>query len=309
MLNAGPIGVPTQEKPHPLTGGHLPVVMGHELCGRVETAPSGSDLKAGDAVMVDPHFTCENCRQCKHDQDHLCQKMGFVGASGGNYGGGLSQFVAVDANMVHRLPDTIHVDNAAVVEPLAVAHHCIKTSAANFSSPGTSVLISGGGPIGYAVALTLRAHGARKILLSEPTETRRKYAREIVDIVINPLTESVGEKCRKTTDGAGVDVVFDCAGSKRASEDAFDAIKPGGRFVNVAMWSSFVCTALILIACSIDGALDRSQFRTIHSFGKKYNFTARAATIGRTFGRLWSSSRKVQTASCFSNSAKVRFCR
>ncbi|KPI44391.1 Cutinase transcription factor 1 beta [Cyphellophora attinorum] len=166
--------------------------------------------------------------------------MGFVGASGGACGGGLSEYVAVDANMVYRLPDTIHLEDAAVIEPLTVAHHSIKTSGADFANEKISVLISGGGPIGYAMALTLRAHGASMIILSEPTLKRRTYAEDIVDVIVDPLTENVGDKCRQATEGAGVDIVFDCAGSKRASDDAFDAIKIGGRFVNVAMWSSSV---------------------------------------------------------------------
>jgi threonine dehydrogenase-like Zn-dependent dehydrogenase len=216
------------------------VVMGHELCGRIESVPDGSKLKVGDAVMVDPHFTCEACQQCKSDRDHLCPKMGFVGASGGACGGGLSEYVAVDDNMVHRLPDTIHLEDAAVIEPLTVAHHSIKTSGADFANDKISVLISGGGPIGYAMALTLRAHGASMIILSEPTLKRRSYAEGIVNVIVDPLTDNVGDKCRQATGGVGVDIVFDCAGSKRASDDAFDAIKIGGRFINVAMWSSSV---------------------------------------------------------------------
>lgn len=230
--------------------------MGHELCGRLKSCPEGADLKVGDAVMVDPHFTCGACDQCTHNEEHLCHQMGFVGASGGCYGGGLSEYVVVDANMVHRLPDTIRLEDAAVIEPLTVAHHSIKISEINFQSESPSVLVAGGGPIGYAMALTLRAHGAKMVILSEPTEKRRGSAASIVDVIIDPLNEKVGDRCRAVTGGKGVDYVFDCAGTKRASDDAFDAIRYGGRFVNVAMWSTSVCLSL---SCCISPTLPISH--------------------------------------------------
>jgi threonine dehydrogenase-like Zn-dependent dehydrogenase len=191
--------------------------------------------------MVDPHFTCGSCVPCQSDKEHLCEKMGFLGASGGYAGGGLSEFVVVDAEALHRLPDTISVDDAAIIEPLTVAHHAIRVSRAELAADHLSILIVGGGPIGYAMALTLRAHGARLVLLSEPTTVRREFAAEVVDVILDPTSESIGHRCREATGGLGVDLVFDCAGTRRGSEDGFDAIKYGGLWVNVAMWASSVC--------------------------------------------------------------------
>lgn len=214
--------------------------MGHEFCGRIKLAPSGGKLKVGDAVMVDPHFTCGSCGPCQLDREHLCEKMGFLGASGGYAGGGLSEFVVVDAEALHRLPDTTSVEDAAVIEPLTVAHHAIRVSQINIAADELSILIVGGGPIGYALALTLRAHGAKLVLLSEPTTVRRDCAAEVVDVVLDPTSEMIGGRCREATSGLGVDLVFDCAGTRRGSEDAFEAIKYGGVWVNVAMWAPSV---------------------------------------------------------------------
>lgn len=214
--------------------------MGHEFCGRIKTAPPEGKLKVGDAVMVDPHFMCGVCVLCKSNKDHLCEKMGFLGASGGHAGGGLSEFVAVDGGMLHRLPPTMNIEHAAVIEPLTVAHHSINVSGLDIQAEDWSILIVGGGPIGFAMALTLRAHGAKLVILSEPTSVRRDFAAGVVDLTIDPICENVGERCRTVTNGLGVDLVFDCAGTKRGSEDAFDAIKYGGTFVNIAMWASSV---------------------------------------------------------------------
>ena len=197
-------------------------------------------MKEGDAVMVDPHFTCEVCTACKANRDHLCDKMGFIGSSGSSGGGGLSEFVAVDGKMLHLVPPTMRLEDAAVIEPLTVAHHGIKVSAVDFETTNPAILIVGGGPIGVAMALTLRAHGAKRILLSEPARRRRDFAADIVDLIIDPSAQNVGDKCRDATDGIGVDLVFDCAGTRRGSESAFDAIRYGGKFVNIAMWASEV---------------------------------------------------------------------
>ena len=190
--------------------------------------------------MVDPHFTCETCISCKADRDHLCDKMGFIGSSGSPGGGGLSEFVAVDGKMLHTIPPTMRLEDAAVIEPLTVAHHGIKVSGFDPGIINPAILIIGGGPIGYAMALTLRAHGAKRIILSEPARRRRDFAADIVDLIIDPSTENVGDKCREVTGGIGVDLVFDCAGTRRGSESAFDAIRYGGKFVNIAMWASEV---------------------------------------------------------------------
>ncbi len=228
------MGIPTPDRPHPLTGGHIPVTLGHEFCGRIKTAPSGSRLKEGQAVMVDPHIVCGNCHSCTTGKDHLCHQLAFMGSSGPEGGGGLSEFAAVDEHMLYPLPDNVSLQNAALIEPLVVAHHVVK--AAGVKLEGLDVLIVGGGPIGYAMTSVLRAQSVKRILMSEPTVKRREQARDLVERVIDPRTESVGDTCRGLTSGKGVDVVFDCAGIQAGLEAALDALAYGGTFVNVAMW-------------------------------------------------------------------------
>jgi threonine dehydrogenase-like Zn-dependent dehydrogenase len=162
--------------------------------------------------------------------------LGFLGFSGDEGGGGLSEFVALDERMLYPLPDTVSIDFAALIEPLAVAHHAIKTI--NTKIEGLDVLIVGGGPVGYALACALRAENVKSILVSEPTLKRRDQAKAVVDKVIDPRSENVGEVCRSFTGGKGADLVFDCAGIQVGLDAAFDAIVRGGYFVNVAVWET-----------------------------------------------------------------------
>ncbi|KUJ23346.1 threonine dehydrogenase [Mollisia scopiformis] len=231
----GPYVIPRPGNPHVITKETLPITMGHEFCGRISQPPSNpnSKLKKGDAVMIDPRFYCSDCHRCSNGNDNACVKWGFLGLSGG--GGGLSEFIAVPESVCHVLPEGVDLSVAALIEPLAVAYHAVrKTGIEDFG--GKDVLVLGGGSIGMAVVVVLRMKGVKKVVVSEPTMKRQGYCRELVDVVLDPVKEKVGDRCRELTEGKGVDVVFDCAGIERAMADGMDALKFGGLYLNVAGW-------------------------------------------------------------------------
>ncbi|EXJ79935.1 hypothetical protein A1O3_08220 [Capronia epimyces CBS 606.96] len=225
--------IPTEGHPHSLTGEHLPVVMGHEFCGRVREVSAGSKLQPGQAVMVDPRLYCKTCHRCQSAQTNICTQWAFLGLSG--LGGGFSEAVAVEEEMCHVLPDSIPLSHAALIEPLVVARHALK-SAGVPSFDHLTILILGGGPVGLAIIFNLRARGVKRIFVSEPTQKRQKHTAVLADEVFNPLQIKVGDRCRELTDGKGVDLVFDCAGIAPGLVDGMDALRAGGTYVNVAGW-------------------------------------------------------------------------
>jgi threonine dehydrogenase-like Zn-dependent dehydrogenase len=234
----GPLVIPTEERPHKLTGEALPVTMGHEFCGRISWVPDGSELKVGQPVMVDPRLYCTDCLQCKSSKTNICQQWGFLGLSG--TGGGLSETVAVDPKACHVLPEGIDLRIAPLIEPLTVARHALKSSGLN-NFESLSVLVLGGGPVGLAVVLDLKVHGTKQIIVSEPSPVRRNQVGKYCDVALDPMKVPIADECRKLTGGAGVDVVFDCAGVMPALRTGFDALKYQGTYVNVAGWGSPVC--------------------------------------------------------------------
>jgi threonine dehydrogenase-like Zn-dependent dehydrogenase len=236
----GPLISPSLGKPHPLTNETVPVTMGHEFCGRVKQAPANSHLKVGQAVMVDPRLYCDSCTTCKTSDTNICESWGFRGLSGG--GGGLSEAVAVDANMCYPLPDDAPLELAALIEPLVVAYHAVKTSKIE-TFVDKSVLILGGGPIGLAVIAILRSKGAKTILVSEPTAKRQKQNREFADAVFDPMKENIGDRCRELTHGKGVHIVFDCAGTQPGMDAGMDALMRKGIYLNIAAWQKPVSTS------------------------------------------------------------------
>jgi (R,R)-butanediol dehydrogenase/meso-butanediol dehydrogenase/diacetyl reductase len=139
--------------------------------------------------------------------------------------------------MVHKLPPEIPLDYAAIIEPLAIVWHAIKVSKVT-DWPKQSILVLGGGPIGFALLLCLRAIGATNVIVSEPTETRRRQVADFASKIVNPVTDDVEKVCKEASNDQGVDVVFDCAGVQVALDAGFKAIAYEGLYVMVAVWEA-----------------------------------------------------------------------
>jgi threonine dehydrogenase-like Zn-dependent dehydrogenase len=252
MYEIAPMGFPTKDSPHPLTNTHLPSILGHELCGTVVEANSSDKFPNGTKVMVDPRLACHSlaphgpCLNCDEGRDHQCPKTGFTGYSGA--GGGFAEYVVVEEKYLHPLPENVGLESAALIEPLTVAHHALKlTGYPGNDWKGKSALIVGGGPVGYAVIVALRAAGCEKIVVSEPTKKRREVLLEsgLVTAVINPREEDIGKKCYEVGGGRGVDAAFDCAGVQKGIEAAIASIKEFGWVIIVSMWETPVSVLLL----------------------------------------------------------------
>jgi (R,R)-butanediol dehydrogenase/meso-butanediol dehydrogenase/diacetyl reductase len=230
----GPIFCPAPGHPHPLSHEESPVTLGHEFSGTVSDVGEGVEgLEVGDNVVVEPYFVDGTCDMCQAGSYHLCRQMGFIGLSGG--GGGLSEKIVVDQRWVHRIGD-IPLDEAALIEPLSVAHHAVERSGVK---AGDVALVGGSGPIGLLTAAVLRGMGVTTII-SELTQARKEKATSsgVADHVLDPSKEDVPARVRELTGGAGADVAFECAGVNAVLDTMLDAVRPGAVVVNVSIWGA-----------------------------------------------------------------------
>jgi (R,R)-butanediol dehydrogenase/meso-butanediol dehydrogenase/diacetyl reductase len=206
--------------------------MGHEFSGTIVDVGEGVQaLSVGDNVVVEPYFVCDECPPCKAGNYHLCTKMGFIGLSGG--GGGLGGMVVVDTRWVHKVGN-IPLDQAALIEPLSVAHHAVARSGAK---PGDVALVGGSGPIGLLTAAVLKSQGVTTVI-SELSAARKDKAISsgVADYVIDPGQEDLQARLLELTDGVGADVAFECAGVNAVLDTLLTAVKPAGVVVNVSIW-------------------------------------------------------------------------
>lgn len=230
----GPIFCPAPGHPHPLSHEESPVTLGHEFSGTVAEVGEGVEgLEVGDNVVVEPYFVDGTCDMCMAGSYHLCRQMGFIGLSGG--GGGLSEKIVVDQRWVHPIGN-IPLDEAALIEPLSVAHHAVARSGVK---AGDTALVGGSGPIGLLTAAVLKGMGVTTII-SELTQARKEKATSsgVADHVLDPSKEDVPARVRELTGGTGADVAFECAGVNAVLDTMLDAVRPGAVVVNVSIWGA-----------------------------------------------------------------------
>lgn len=228
----GPIFCPSAEHPNPITGEVPPVTLGHEMSGVVNFIGEGvSGLKVGDHVVVEPYIVPEGTDTSETGHYNLSEGSNFIGL-GGN-GGGLAEKISVDERWVHKIPDNLPLDEAALIEPLSVGYHAVER--ANLSEKST-VLVVGAGPIGLLTAAVAKAQG-HTVIISEPSGLRRKKAQEaqVADYFFNPIEDDIQAKVHEINE-KGVDAAFECTSVQPGFDACLDAIRMGGTVVIVAIW-------------------------------------------------------------------------
>jgi len=197
-----------------------PLVLGHEMAGVIADGP-----RAGQRVAIDPAVPCFACRSCRAGHPNLCERMIFAGH--GPTDGGLREYLTWPAHRLHPLPESMDEVDGALLEPLGVAVHAMDLAHLRLAS---TVAVVGCGPIGLlAVQLAVRL-GARTVVAVEPLAHRRALAAALGATHAVPPSEAA-PTVAAATDGWGVDVAIELAGTDAAVATAIDVVRPGARVV------------------------------------------------------------------------------
>jgi len=208
----------------------LPQIMGHEMSGAIAEIGEGvADWTAGDRVVVRPLDPCGDCPACEAAHAHICQNLKFLGI---DTPGAFQGSWTVPAHTLHRLPDAVGLDLAAMVEPLAVACHDVRIGEV---APDDFVVVIGGGPIGMLIALVARAAGA-KVLVSEVNNYRLDFARQLGLEAVNPAEIDLPAFVEEGTGGAGADAVFEVSATAAGAEVMTRLPRTRGRIVVVGIF-------------------------------------------------------------------------
>ena len=206
-----------------------PVVPGHEFAGEVVALGSdvaqnngngGMDITVGSRVAIDPNLYCGHCDFCRTGHENLCL---YYSALGVTTNGGIAQYVAVPMRTAYMLPSSVSMREAALIEPASCAVHAMHSL--NPRS-GDTYLIVGAGTMGLLLLQLARHGGASRVVVVDVNTQRLESAEQLgatctySDIQQALADEPLGFNC--VIDATGVPVVI---------ENAFMAVKRGGKFM------------------------------------------------------------------------------
>jgi alcohol dehydrogenase/L-iditol 2-dehydrogenase len=211
-----------------------PVILGHEFCGTVrETGARVRGFAPGDRVVCETHAVV--------DPDGPLARAGLYQLDPGRRGygatvdGAMRTRMPVPARILHRFPDHLSVEHAALTEPCCVAFSAVALN--SDVKPGDRVVVLGPGPIGILCAAMARLRGAEVALAGLEQDARRL---EVAAAYGCERFWSGSEELRawaRERDGTGVDGVVDASGHSAALRDAMDLVRPAG-FITKVGWGA-----------------------------------------------------------------------
>jgi L-iditol 2-dehydrogenase len=211
----------------------LPLVLGHEFCGVVAEVGEGvTGFNVGDRVACETAAeVCNQCVYCLSGNYNLCpNRLGYGALADGAF----THYVVARPQILHRVPDNVPFEHAALTEPICVAYNALveKTT----MRPGDLVVIQGPGPIGIMALQMVRLRGAGTIVVlgTDVDKQRLEVAAELgADYTLNIQHEDAGALIRSLGDGFGADLVVDCTGVSRALQQSMELVRPNGRITKI----------------------------------------------------------------------------
>lgn len=219
-------------------------VMGHEFAGEVVAAgPEVQGVAVGDRLTALPILSCGRCARCAEGRFQLCETA-LARSIAYGLPGAFAEYVgipaAVPGKSVHLLPPEVSLDQAALVEPLAVALHAAGLAA---PAPSDTAVVIGLGCIGQFVVQALKARGAARVIGVDVSDLRLATAARLgADVVVDarehdPLG-AVQELLGVGAYGMGgrADIVVECSGVPSLLAEALEMARHGGRVVVAALY-------------------------------------------------------------------------
>jgi len=208
-----------------------PVILGHELAGRVAATGAGvTRVREGDLVGVESHIVDWTCAQCRAGDMHLCRNLKVIGA---HVDGGFAEYVVIpETNAI----ESNGLDPAVVAlqEPMGNAVH------AAFVEPidGRTVAVTGCGPIGLCTVAIAKAAGAAMVVATDVESYRLELARTMgADLVFDARQADLVQDVLDATNGDGVEVVLEMSGAQPALDTALGVVTRGGRISLLGIFS------------------------------------------------------------------------
>jgi S-(hydroxymethyl)glutathione dehydrogenase/alcohol dehydrogenase len=227
-----------------------PAVLGHEAAGIVEeVGRQVTYVKPGDHVICCLSVFCGYCENCMSGHPNRCSNKAATQRKPGDKprisqkGKEIHQFLDISSycekmllheNAVVKIREDIPLDRAALIGCGVTTGVGAVLNTAKIE-PGSTVAVFGCGGVGISAIQGARIAGARKIIAVDVFEGKLAMAKRFgaTDTIDASASDPI-EEIKKLTDG-GVDYSFEAIGLKKAAEQAFNALKPGGTATVIGM--------------------------------------------------------------------------
>jgi len=214
-------------------------ILGHDACGIREDT--------GERVVMVPVTNCGHCYFCLRGLPSLCTLAKLYGLTRDGF------FVEAKTMLPRSLipiPSTVSDEEAAVVEPVALALQVLNRMQPNL---GDWVTVLGQGPIGLLMTQIALLKGCRVIAV-DLEDSRLKYSEKYgADAVINAGIEDVPKAVKQLTK-VGSDFVIEAAGTKTTVEQTPFLVRKAGKVALVGESEGYLNL----------GDADEAQFFTIY---------------------------------------------
>ena len=240
-----------------------PIVMGHEASGVIaDLGANVSGWKVGDRVTFDSTIYPLDDWFTRKGHYNLSDNRKVLGVSPGEYlkHGAFAKFVAVPSHILYKLPDNVTFEQAAMVEPVAVAAHAVNVSKIQ---PGQSAVVVGVGMVGMFVVNMLKIAGVNPIIALDLDEQKLELAKEFgATFTFKSSDLKLTEKIMELTKNRGTDFGFEVVGITETVNICINSLRKGGTAVLVGNLKpevtiplqKVVTTELSLLgSCAING--------------------------------------------------------
>lgn len=249
-----------------------PMILGHEVAGVVaEVGANVTSLKPGDRVALEPGVPCRRCEACKTGRYNLCPDVRFFATP--PVDGALSDYAVSPADFAYKIPDTLSLDAAALIEPLSVGLHACRRGGL---TAGQSVFIAGAGPIGLTSLAAAKAAGATDVFISDVRPHRLEIAKKMGATHTFGAREDAEAIVKEATAGRGVDLAIECAGAEAALISCLKTAKSGGTIVVVGLGEDPNYT-LPMVELAVKELDIKGIFRYVYTYPAAINLLASGA--------------------------------
>jgi L-iditol 2-dehydrogenase len=208
-----------------------PIILGHEYSGVV--VKKGSEavgFDVGDYVTSPATIPCGVCSMCRTNHENRCmgERKRILGTHKAN--GTFTKYVAVPSRILHKIPESLSLEEAAVAELVACAVHAVFERVR--IEPGDIVAVLGPGPMGLLSLQVAKAVGAGKVIVTgvRTDGERLAVAKNLgADLAVNVEEEDSVEVVKNLTGGLGADVVLEASGASAARKQAFSMVRRCGK--------------------------------------------------------------------------------